>query len=836
MLEIPRASSSRSVGGSSRNTSRAGSVCGSGIEEASPTIKVCVRVRPFIKEEYSRDGGQPVRCVDMLTRHKVELWRDASLAAAGVRDESNSRTFEFDRSYWSFNKDDSNFATQATVYEELGKTLLNHAISGFNNCIFAYGQTASGKSHSVLGDMHDSEQRGLLPRIVEGLFQHFSELPEGTTCKCLVSFIEIYNEQIRDLLTPNGYSAMGSNRKSMMKGGGDVKLEVRQHAVLGTYIPGLVESAAGSCNEVLDLIDYGTTIRSVGETAMNQNSSRSHCIFTFKTTVVEPSGQAKMSQTHLVDLAGSERTKRTGATGDRLKEGVAINRSLSTLARVISALAAGDGPAPFRESKLTYILKESLCGNSKTVMMAAISPSAADYDETLSTLKFAQSVKKVQTHAVVNEVNERGIEAQLREELQRLKEQLMQYEAQKDSDAQQLQSAQRRLQEQEDLVNRYGNWDTALAAERRRQVQRRAVTQSDLAHLQETFQQMHRESILKRQAEIVALGKSGSSTSSSSEEWDGVASDTDDSTGGKSQGAVLVCMTSGGADAEELTPQSIQRGTRKLTTTGRTTLGLGGLAATPERAKRVQQALKQLRGVAEEAERLANSLTAPSAQRVRLHPMVVVDPTAARSATIAVAVAPRCDYDDLLDPAATQDEDSLLEWVSDEQLRRRLAWLKEVAASPSATLFAKKEKFSQVGAWTAAAAAVSAETFGLSEAGAGNSDEVARLRSELAGAKLEAAQAKSELEEVRKQLEEAHRERARVSPKLLEFAPRERPSSPRPLPDELLMSPDTPGNIASEIAASFRNALGALDQAQAALNGGARPGSRMIRKQRCEQR
>jgi len=471
--------------------------------------------------------------------------------------------------------------------------------------------------------------------------------------------------------------------------------------------------------------------------------------------------------------------------------------------------------------------------------MAAISPSAADYDETLSTLKFAQSVKKVQTHAVVNEVNEKGIEAQLREELRQLREQLMQCEAEKNSDAQQLQVAQRRLQEQEELCTRFGagvDWDSALAAERRRQVQRRAVTQSDLAHLQETFQQMHRESMVRRQAELAARGKETSETSSS-EEWDGVASDSSDDSSSKKAEAVLVCMTPGaGTEESELIPQSIQRGTKKLSSTGRATLGLGGFAATPERAEQVQQALRQLRSMADEAEKLANALTPPNAQRVRLHAMVVVDPAAARSATIAVAVAPLCDYDDLLESSCMHEEDTLLEWVSDEQLRRRLAWLKDAAAAPPPKASAQKEKFARVGAWTAAAAAVSAETYGLSERGSrlGQTEEVVRLRSELAAARLEAAQAVGELAETRGQLDDARRELAmRLPSPPDDKEARSRPGSPpRQLADDILMTPGAPGNIAAEIAASFRNALGALDQAQAALNGGARPGSRMVRRQK----
>eukprot|EP00434_Breviolum_minutum_P020442 symbB.v1.2.018026.t1/scaffold1374.1/size123604/8 len=375
--------------------------------------------------------------------------------------DDDSRAFEFDRCYWSHSSDHQFFATQQTLQSELGETMLEHAMNGFNNCIFAYGQTGSGKSYSVLGGK--DEERGLLPRVVEGLFDHFAKLPEGATYKTLVAFMEIYNEQIRDLLAP---------ADSEIK-----KLEVKQHPVLGTIVPGLTEAAVASCEEVLNLVDYGTQMRHVSATAMNATSSRSHCIFTFKTSLTEPDQPSKVSQTHLVDLAGSERAGRTKATGDRLKEGAAINQSLSTLARVISELAKSAKTKkkpnpPFRESKLTYILKESLCGNSKTVMMAAISPNFLDYDETLSTLKFAQSVKQVQTKAVQNAVNMSSVEAQLRAELNALKSQLQAYQDSVDSD--ELGFLKRRLDEQEQLCAYYGkDWDSLLAEEKNRMDERR---------------------------------------------------------------------------------------------------------------------------------------------------------------------------------------------------------------------------------------------------------------------------------------------------------------------------------------------------------------------------
>eukprot|EP00928_Gymnodinium_smaydae_P048720 TRINITY_DN3261_c0_g2_i1.p1 TRINITY_DN3261_c0_g2~~TRINITY_DN3261_c0_g2_i1.p1 ORF type:complete len:648 (+),score=101.19 TRINITY_DN3261_c0_g2_i1:57-2000(+) len=369
----------------------------------SEGVNVSVRVRPFIKEEKAR-GSATQLCISMPTKTTVQITENPP---AGKHQE-----FTFDRAFWSHDANHSLFATQNTIYEELGEAMLSQALDGFNTCIFAYGQTGSGKSYSVLGD--DTEDgRGLLPRVVQGLFDTFHGSSSSDKYTCMVSFMEIYNEQIRDLLTD-------------CSNGNDLK--VRMHPVLGTFVVGLTEKDVTSKEEVARLIEEGTSRRTVGATAMNFGSSRSHCIFTFKTSITKADGAAKVSQTHLVDLAGSERATRTGAQGDRLKEGAAINKSLSALARVISALASNSGKKkslpPFRDSKLTFVLKESLSGNSKTYMMAAISPSLPDFEETLSTLRFAQSVKKVQLNAVANEMNvgdEQGVAEKLRQEIAEMK-------------------------------------------------------------------------------------------------------------------------------------------------------------------------------------------------------------------------------------------------------------------------------------------------------------------------------------------------------------------------------------------------------------------------------
>lgn len=387
------------------------------------SVQVAIRIRPFIKEEYARlgPGLSPTLCVAA-----------PSIQSMDITGGGKTTRFSFDRVYWSHTKEHPLFSTQATLYEEIGKSLLKHALTGYNTCIFAYGQTGSGKSYSVLGQ--DTEEgRGLLPRVVQGLFETFETMPAGTEHDCVVSFMEIYNEQIRDLFcdevpsvddgstespTTRGRSTVspsqpagGSRSPSASPSGRATDLKIQQLPGQGVCVVGLNEISVKSKDETLALIDKGLGHRTVGATAMNSGSSRSHCVFTFKTSVCGADGIARKSQTHLVDLAGSERAGRTQASGDRLKEGAAINKSLTTLATVIRTLAENsegkkkEQVPPFRDSKLTYILKESLCGNSRTIMMAAISPSLEDYEETMGTLRFAVQLKKVQLSSKANEQN-----------------------------------------------------------------------------------------------------------------------------------------------------------------------------------------------------------------------------------------------------------------------------------------------------------------------------------------------------------------------------------------------------------------------------------------------
>lgn len=339
----------------------------------------------------------------------------------GAKD-SGPKTFAFDRSYWSFNKDDSNYAGQENLHDDLGKPLLDNAFTGYNNCIFAYGQTGSGKSYSMMGY---GKEHGIIPKICQDMFERIKEAQAADPALRFtveVSYLEIYNERVKDLLNPG------------TKG----NLKVREHPSTGPYVEDLAKLVVGSFEEIEHLMDEGNKARTVAATNMNATSSRSHAVFTLMLTQKKLDTETKMeaekvAKISLVDLAGSERANSTGATGARLKEGAEINRSLSTLGRVIAALAdlstgkkkkGAASQVPYRDSVLTWLLKDSLGGNSMTAMIAAISPADINYDETLSTLRYADSAKRIKNHAVVNEDANARMIRELKEELAQLRSKL----------------------------------------------------------------------------------------------------------------------------------------------------------------------------------------------------------------------------------------------------------------------------------------------------------------------------------------------------------------------------------------------------------------------------
>uniref|UniRef100_A0A671Y871 Kinesin family member 13B n=1 Tax=Sparus aurata TaxID=8175 RepID=A0A671Y871_SPAAU len=357
-------------------------------------------------------------------------------------------------------------AGQEVVFQCLGESLLRNAFQGYNACIFAYGQTGSGKSYTMMGS---GDQPGLIPRLCSALFERTqTEGRKEESFTVEVSYMEIYNEKVRDLLDPKG---------------GRQPLRVREHKVLGPYVDGLSRLAVASYKDIESLMSEGNKSRTVAATNMNEESSRSHAVFniilthTLKDLQSGTSGE-KVSRLSLVDLAGSERAAKTGAAGERLKEGSNINKSLTTLGLVISALAE-QGTAknknkfvPYRDSVLTWLLKDCLGGNSRTAMVATVSPAADNYEETLSTLRYADRAKNIVNHAVVNEDPNARIIRELREEVEKLRDQLTQAESLKAPDLKD------RLEESEKLIQEMTiTWEEKLrkteevAQERQKQLE-----------------------------------------------------------------------------------------------------------------------------------------------------------------------------------------------------------------------------------------------------------------------------------------------------------------------------------------------------------------------------
>ncbi|KAF2035694.1 kinesin family protein-like protein [Setomelanomma holmii] len=379
-------------------------------------IKVVVRCRPFNGREIDRRAQCIVQMKGDQTILKPPSNADVKGKAAKAAIEG-TKTFAFDKSYWSFDKKDPNYAGQDNLHEDLGKPLLDNAFQGYNNCIFAYGQTGSGKSYSMMGY---GQEYGIIPKICQDMFERIKSMQsdKNSSFTVEVSYLEIYNERVRDLLNP-------SNKGN---------LRVREHPSTGPYVEDLAKLVVQSFPEIENLMDEGNKARTVAATNMNETSSRSHAVFTLTLTQKRHDVETSMSgervaKISLVDLAGSERATSTGATGARLKEGAEINRSLSTLGRVIAALADMSSgkkktQVPYRDSILTWLLKDSLGGNSMTAMIAAISPADINFEETLSTLRYADSAKRIKNHAVVNEDPNARMIRELKEELAKLRSQL----------------------------------------------------------------------------------------------------------------------------------------------------------------------------------------------------------------------------------------------------------------------------------------------------------------------------------------------------------------------------------------------------------------------------
>ncbi|XP_074103740.1 kinesin-like protein 98A isoform X2 [Cotesia typhae] len=380
------------------------------------SVKVAVRVRPFNKREVAMNA----KLIVQMDGKRTRIYNSKSPGNCRDNDKEKYKDFTFDHSYWSYEPTDENYASQEEVFYDLGTDVIESAFAGYNACVFAYGQTGSGKTFTMMGS---PESQGLIPRICKTLFARMAAGKDtGASYRTEVSFLEIHNERVRDLLRPDQTPYHS--------------LKVREHPKRGPYVQNLSNHLVYDYSDIQECMVRGNTHRTTASTNMNDVSSRSHAIFTI-TFVQAGFSEGNMpsetvSKVHLVDLAGSERANATGATGQRLKEGAHINKSLVTLGSVISALADISSFSdtnssrrnvfiPYRDSVLTWLLKDSLGGNSKTIMIAAISPADCNYGETLSTLRYANRAKNIINKPTINEDPNVKLIKELRDEIMKLK-------------------------------------------------------------------------------------------------------------------------------------------------------------------------------------------------------------------------------------------------------------------------------------------------------------------------------------------------------------------------------------------------------------------------------
>ncbi|XP_059209883.1 kinesin family member 3Cb [Centropristis striata] len=360
-------------------------------------VRVVVRCRPLSRRE-EKTGCENILQIDdrlgQITIRKPKAPPDEPM-----------KVFTFDSVYgWA--------SKQIDIYEDAVRPLVESVLQGFNGTIFAYGQTGTGKTHTMQGISNDPEIRGVIPNS----FQHiFTQISRTQNQKYLVrsSYLEIYQEEIRDLLCKD-------NSK---------KLELKENPDFGVYVRDLSSVVTKNATEIEHVMNIGNQSRSVAFTNMNERSSRSHAIFviTVECSEVGPDGEdhIRVGKLNMVDLAGSERQSKTGVKGQQLKEAAKINLSLSALGNVISALVDGKSThIPYRDSKLTRLLQDSLGGNAKTVMLATVGPSHKNFDESLATLRYASRAKNIKNKPRINEDPKDALLREFQEEIARLKAQL----------------------------------------------------------------------------------------------------------------------------------------------------------------------------------------------------------------------------------------------------------------------------------------------------------------------------------------------------------------------------------------------------------------------------
>ncbi|CAH0756808.1 unnamed protein product [Diatraea saccharalis] len=370
-------------------------------ELTAPTVenvRVVVRVRPMDQRE-KLEGSPNCVSVDPVN-NTVAVTRN------NVTPPEPPRIYAYDAVY------DSN-TSQMDIYVQTASPIVEEVLRGYNGTIFAYGQTGTGKTYTMAGANSAPELRGIIPNSFAHIFSHIAKANDDEKFLVCVTYLEIYNEEVRDLLGNNPHQS----------------LEVKERPDIGVFVKDLTGYVVHNADELEKIMAVGNKNRHIGATAMNTESSRSHAIFSI---TVESSKRGsdgkvhvKMGKLHLVDLAGSERQSKTQATGTRLKEATKINQSLSVLGNVISALVDGKSThIPYRNSKLTRLLQDSLGGNSKTVMIATIGPAETNYVETISTLRYANRAKNIENKTHVNNEPGDALLTRFQQEIDQLKKQL----------------------------------------------------------------------------------------------------------------------------------------------------------------------------------------------------------------------------------------------------------------------------------------------------------------------------------------------------------------------------------------------------------------------------
>ncbi|XP_046857510.1 kinesin-II 95 kDa subunit-like [Xenia sp. Carnegie-2017] len=365
-------------------------------KKTGESVKVIIRCRPMNQKEVS-EGFERVVELDIKRGHVLLK----NLAKQG----EPPKEFTFDAVYdWN--------SVQRDLYDESFRGLVESVLGGYNGTIFAYGQTGTGKTYTMEGVRSDPELQGVIPNSFDHIFKHIARTHDQQYL-VRASYLEIYQEEIRDLL------AKDQKRR----------LELKERPDTGIYVKDLQSFVCKSVKEIEHVMNVGNQNRAVGATNMNEHSSRSHAIFiiTIECSEVGPDGEGhiRVGKLNLVDLAGSERQAKTGAAGERLKEATKINLSLSALGNVISALVDGKSThIPYRDSKLTRLLQDSLGGNAKTVMVANMGPASYNYEETLTTLRYANRAKNIKNKPKINEDPKDALLREFQEEIARLKNEL----------------------------------------------------------------------------------------------------------------------------------------------------------------------------------------------------------------------------------------------------------------------------------------------------------------------------------------------------------------------------------------------------------------------------